>query len=149
MNEYKKYRKEVNKMIDKDDIEGTRKKIFDYYKSNQINKESLIKRYSNISCYEKNFSSYIVGILCGIVSGIIINCITYIIDIQNIIIQIILSVIEGIILFIISILGYNKLIKDWFTDNSEIYINPYEKKLIEAKLKKDYNFEVNLDIQIK
>ena len=137
MNEYKKYRKEVNKMIDKDDIEGTRKKIFDYYKSNQINKESLIKRYSNISCYEKNFSSYIVGILCGIVSGIIINCITYIIDIQN------------IIIFIISILGYNKLIKDWFTDNSEIYINPYEKKLIEAKLKKDYNFEVNPDIQIK
>lgn len=134
---YKKYTKEIKEVTNiSDDVDLIRNNLLNYYSNTKIEKNFLIKRYSKICCNQKYFASYMISIITGLIIGAIGAAS------KNIILSIIIS-------FICIITGYRIMIGEWFSSNDEAYIYNYEKKLIEAKLKKDYNFEVNPDVQIK
>lgn len=134
---YKEYRKEVCKIINnKDTVENIRKNLLDYYSIHNISKENLMKRYNNIVCYEKNFSSHISGIL----GGLIVSLITSLIGFEYLGVNTLLITLFS---FLIGALAYDYFIKYWFANNNEVCINPYEKLLIEEYLKEKYDFEIN------
>lgn len=130
---YKEYRKEVNKIIKENkDIQTCKNKLLDYYSNHNISKEHLMKRYNNISCNERNLSSYFSGIVTGIISGFISSMINNII-----------GFIGAGIMLCVCLLPYNFFIKYLDSGNDVTYIYPYEKLLIEEYLKEKYHFEVN------